>query len=90
MKHTRLTAALATVFATLAAGPLAHAQNLERHFLGFKQAATGFEIATSDGRYLIKPYAPNIVETSFVPSNRASCSSRRTRWCCSPARCRCR
>jgi oligosaccharide 4-alpha-D-glucosyltransferase len=39
-----------------------------RMVLGFKAAGKGFEIATSDGRYLIKPYAPNIVETSFVPS----------------------
>jgi oligosaccharide 4-alpha-D-glucosyltransferase len=55
--------------AALAAAPLAHAQNADRHFLGFKNlAAGGFEIATSDGRYLIKPYAPNIVETSFVPA----------------------
>jgi oligosaccharide 4-alpha-D-glucosyltransferase len=52
----------------MAASPVAQAQNADRHFLGFKAAGNGFEIATSDGRYLIKPYAPNIVETSFVPS----------------------
>lgn len=68
MKLTPFAAALAAAFALLSATPLAQAQNLERHFLGFKQAGQGFEIATSDGRYLIKPYAPNIVETSFVPS----------------------
>jgi oligosaccharide 4-alpha-D-glucosyltransferase len=51
----------------LAAAPLAHAQNADRHFLGFKNTAAGAEITTSDGRYLIKPYADNIVETTFVP-----------------------
>jgi alpha-glucosidase (family GH31 glycosyl hydrolase) len=68
MKHTRIKAALAAVFTALAASPLVHAQNADRHFLGFKNAGSGIEIATSDGRYLIKPYAPNIVETSFVPA----------------------
>jgi YD repeat-containing protein len=69
MKFIPLAAALAAAFAGLAASPLAQAQNLDRQFLGFKQAGgNGFEIATSDGRYVIKPYAPNIVETSFVPS----------------------
>jgi len=61
-----------TIFAAaaaLAASPFAQAQNADRHFLGFRNAdGKGFEIATSDGRYLIRPYAPNIVETSFVPA----------------------
>src|SRR4051812_42452846 len=69
MKHTRLIAALAAAFATLAVSPLAQAQNLDRHFLGFKAAGNSFQIATSDGRNRIKPYSPNIVKTSFVPSN---------------------
>jgi alpha-glucosidase (family GH31 glycosyl hydrolase) len=70
MKFTPFAAALAAAFAGLAASPLALAQNADRHFLGFQKnaAANAFEIATSDGRYLIKAYAPNIVETSFVPS----------------------
>jgi hypothetical protein len=68
MKLTRLKAALAAAVAALAAAPAVQAQNLDRHFLGFKNAGNRFEIATSDGRYLIKPYAANIVETSFVPS----------------------
>jgi alpha-glucosidase (family GH31 glycosyl hydrolase) len=64
MKFTTLAA-----LAALAASPLAHAQNAERHFLGFKKVAgSGFEIATSDGRYLIQPYAANIVETRFLPA----------------------
>jgi alpha-glucosidase (family GH31 glycosyl hydrolase) len=55
--------------AALATSPLAHAQNADRHFLGYKSVAgSGFEIATSDGRYLIRPYAANIVETRFVPA----------------------
>jgi alpha-glucosidase (family GH31 glycosyl hydrolase) len=62
------------VLAALAASPLAHAQNADRHFISFKNsgvnnaAGSSFEIATSDGRYLIKPYAANIVETRFVPA----------------------
>lgn len=51
----------------LAASPLALAQNAQRHYLGVRDVAGGVEIATSDGRYLITSYAPNIVETSFVP-----------------------
>ena len=54
--------------AALATSPLAHAQNADRRYLGFsKLAGSGIDIATSDGHYRIKPYAPNIVETSFVP-----------------------
>jgi alpha-glucosidase (family GH31 glycosyl hydrolase) len=67
----RLAPIAAAVFA-LSAGPLAHAQNAERRFLGFKAERGSFEIATSDGRYLIKPYAPDIVETSFVPQGQAA------------------
>jgi alpha-glucosidase (family GH31 glycosyl hydrolase) len=68
MKFTTL-AALAAASTGLAASPLAHAQNADRHYLGFKNAAgKGFEIATSDGRYLITPFAANIVETRFVPA----------------------
>jgi alpha-glucosidase (family GH31 glycosyl hydrolase) len=68
MKFTTF-AGLAACSAALAASPLAHAQNLERHFLGFRNVAgSGFQIATSDGRYLIRPYAANIVETTFVPA----------------------
>jgi oligosaccharide 4-alpha-D-glucosyltransferase len=69
MKFTTFAMAFAAAFAALSASPFARAQNLERHFLGFQQVGgKGYEIATSDGRYLIKPYAPDIVETSFVPS----------------------
>ncbi|CAH0307429.1 Oligosaccharide 4-alpha-D-glucosyltransferase [Massilia sp. Bi118] len=68
MKFTPFAAAMTAAFATLATGPLAHAQNADRHFIGVKNVGNGIEIATSDGRYLIKPYATNIVETSFIPS----------------------
>lgn len=69
MKFTTFAVAFASAFAALTASPFAQAQNADRHFLGFKSVGgKGYEIATSDGRYLIKPYAPNIVETSFVPS----------------------
>jgi alpha-glucosidase (family GH31 glycosyl hydrolase) len=67
MNRTIFATALATVFATLVYSPRLHAQNADRHFLGVKNAGNGIEIATSDGRYLIKPYATNIVETSFIP-----------------------
>jgi oligosaccharide 4-alpha-D-glucosyltransferase len=50
----------------LAAGP-AIAQNADRAFLGYTNDHGVLDIATSDGHYLIKPYAANIVETSFVP-----------------------
>ena len=59
--------ACASLALWLAASPLALAQNADRHYLGIKEADGVVEIATSDGRYLIKSYAPNIVETSFVP-----------------------
>ena len=52
--------------AALAASPFATAQNAQRTFQSFSGNGTGLEIATSDGRYVIKPYAPNIVETTFV------------------------
>jgi alpha-glucosidase (family GH31 glycosyl hydrolase) len=64
-----LAACSAAAFATLAASPLATAQNADRQFIGFSDlAGSGYEIVTSDGRYLIKPYSTNIVETSFVPT----------------------
>ena len=43
------------------------AQQAERAFIGFRNDNGTLEIATSDGRYLIRPYDANIVETSFVP-----------------------
>lgn len=64
-------APIAAAVVALTAGPLAHAENAARRFLGFKDDHGSFEIATSDGRYLIKPYAPEIVETSFVPKGQA-------------------
>jgi oligosaccharide 4-alpha-D-glucosyltransferase len=63
----KLTAS-ASLALCLAASPLAFAQNADRHYLGMKQTDGGVEISTSDGRYLIRPYAPEIVETTFVPS----------------------
>ncbi len=62
------TTALAALACCLAAVP-AFAQNAQRHYLGLERldGGAGVAIATSDGRYVIKPYAPNIVETTFVP-----------------------
>jgi alpha-glucosidase (family GH31 glycosyl hydrolase) len=60
------TTVAAAVAAAFAASPV-HSQNADRHFLGFKSENATLQVDTSDGRYLIKPYAPNIVETTFVP-----------------------
>ncbi|NOR27083.1 MAG: DUF4968 domain-containing protein [Lutibacter sp.] len=43
------------------------AQNLERKFISFEKKDGLLEIKTNDGVYLIKPYAAEIVETSFIP-----------------------
>jgi len=51
----------------LVATPGVQAQNAKRSFLNYSGGANGLEVATSDGRYVIKPYADNIVETTFVP-----------------------
>ena len=51
----------------LAASPYADAQNADRKLQGVTQNGNTLEIATSDGRYLVKPYANNIVETTFIP-----------------------
>jgi alpha-glucosidase (family GH31 glycosyl hydrolase) len=45
----------------------AHAQNTDRAYLGYRNDNGTLDVATSDGRYLIRPYDANIVETSFVP-----------------------
>ncbi len=51
----------------LLTGLPAHAQDADRTFLGYRNDNGTLDIATSDGRYLIRPYDANIVETSFVP-----------------------
>ena len=61
-------ARLAALACLLAAGPLAHAQNAERHYRGFNNDHGTLEISTNDGRYRITPYAPDIVETTFLPA----------------------
>ncbi|MEM8513812.1 oligosaccharide 4-alpha-D-glucosyltransferase [Massilia sp. MP_M2] len=52
----------------LATSTLAFAQNAERQFKSVTQNGNTLEIATADGRYLIKPYSSAIVETTFVPN----------------------
>ena len=61
----RLALSLAAI--PLAASPLAHAQNAERQLAGVTRNQNTLEIATHDGRYLIKPYSSTIVETTFIP-----------------------
>jgi alpha-glucosidase (family GH31 glycosyl hydrolase) len=43
------------------------AADAQRTLVRYSGGADGLDLTTSDGRYLIKPYADNIVETTFVP-----------------------
>ncbi|PRC95187.1 TIM-barrel domain-containing protein [Solimicrobium silvestre] len=48
--------------------PLAIAQNSHRQLDSFVVNNGVLELSTNDGKYLIKPYSDNIVETSFIPT----------------------
>ncbi|MDB5746758.1 MAG: glycosyl hydrolase [Massilia sp.] len=61
-------ATIAGLALLLAASPWADAQNADRKLQGVRQNGNTLEIATSDGRYLVKPYSSNIVETTFIPN----------------------
>ena len=61
------TTTIARLALCLMASPLAFAQNADRQLEGVIRNQNTLEIATTDGRYLIRPYADNIVETTFVP-----------------------
>ena len=61
------TTTIARLALCLMASPLAFAQNADRQLEGVTRNQNTLEIATNDGRYLIRPYADNIVETTFVP-----------------------
>ena len=61
------TTTIARLALCLMASPLAFAQNADRQLEGVTRNQNTLEIATNDGRYLIRPYAANIVETTFVP-----------------------
>ncbi|MFM6946302.1 MAG: TIM-barrel domain-containing protein [Flavobacteriales bacterium] len=43
------------------------AQNPNRQFISFNPSANGAEVQVSDGKYLIKFYSNNIIETTFIP-----------------------
>jgi oligosaccharide 4-alpha-D-glucosyltransferase len=58
---------LCLLTASPAFGPLAHAADPERRLQGFARNQNTLELATSDGRYLIKPYSAHVVETTFIP-----------------------
>lgn len=45
----------------------AMAQNADRQFLSAARNANSLEIATSDGKYIIRPYSAAVVETTFIP-----------------------
>ncbi len=67
------TATIARLALCLTAVPLvasqsAFAQNAERQFRSVTQNGHTLDIATGDGRYLIKPYSSAIVETTFIPN----------------------
>ena len=46
----------------------AFSQNKNRAFIDFKPSKSVIEINVSDGKYIIKSYSNNIVETSFIPT----------------------
>lgn len=43
-------------------------QNPNRKFLRVQKGENSVEIFTNDGKYLFKPFTPEIIETSFIPS----------------------
>lgn len=43
-------------------------QNPNRKFLKVQRLQTSVEIKTNDGKYIFRPYTPEIFETTFVPS----------------------
>ncbi|MEN8124291.1 MAG: TIM-barrel domain-containing protein [Bacteroidota bacterium] len=43
------------------------AQNSQRTFKGFKESNSQIEVNTNDGKYILKLYNENIVETTFIP-----------------------
>jgi oligosaccharide 4-alpha-D-glucosyltransferase len=55
------------LLAAPAALSAAFAQTASRTWEGFTSKDGTLEIRTSDGRYLVKPYSANIVETTFIP-----------------------
>ncbi len=59
---------IARLLLCLMASPLAYAQNAERQLQGHTLNRNTLELATSDGRYLIKPYSAHVVETTFIPN----------------------
>ncbi|MFC4933099.1 glycoside hydrolase family 31 protein [Massilia sp. GCM10023247] len=67
MTKATIAATTASLALCLAAGPHAAAQNADRALQGATLNGDTLELATSDGRYLIRPYSNNIVETTFVP-----------------------
>jgi alpha-glucosidase/oligosaccharide 4-alpha-D-glucosyltransferase len=56
------------VAACLAASPHVLAQNAQRRYQGFTTDHNVLQVATSEGRYLVRPYSANIVETTFIPN----------------------
>lgn len=58
---------LALCLAAIPAAASALAQDAGRQLTGVTRNQNTLEIATNDGRYLIKPYSSTIVETTFIP-----------------------
>ncbi|QOY92862.1 DUF5110 domain-containing protein [Massilia sp. UMI-21] len=59
---------IARLLLCLMASPLAVANAAERQLQGVTRNQNTLELATSDGRYLIKPYSAHVVETTFIPN----------------------
>ena len=59
---------IARLLLCLMATPLAYAQHAERQLQGHTLNQNTLELATNDGRYLIKPYSAHVVETTFIPN----------------------
>ncbi|MCA1248252.1 TIM-barrel domain-containing protein [Massilia sp. MS-15] len=52
----------------LLCSPLAFAQNAGRELHSYARHQDTLELRTGDGRYLIKPYSAQVVETTFIPN----------------------
>ncbi|MGB7786673.1 MAG: TIM-barrel domain-containing protein [Salinimicrobium sp.] len=52
----------------LLASSIAFAQNPNRQYIKVEKKKHTVELQTSDGKYIFKPYTPEIMEAAFVPS----------------------
>ncbi len=50
---------------------ISFAQNPDREFVSLEQKEHAVELQTNDGKYIFRPYTPEIIETAFVPTGEA-------------------